>query len=71
MTESHEKKDGSCCKTSANSCCGSKKLFVGILVGLLIAAVAHGFVCGHGGMCGSAKMCPIMPSSSESQAPAH
>lgn len=69
MTESHEKKDGSCCKTSGSHCCGSKKLFVGILMGLLIAVVAHCFICGHGSLCGNAKMCPIV-SSSQPQVPA-
>lgn len=60
MTESNEKKDSSCCNTSSGkSCCGCKKLFVGILLGLLIAVIGHCFVC-SGSMCGKAKMCPIV-----------
>lgn len=61
MSESNEKKDGSCCKTSGSggSCCGCKKLFVGILLGLLIAVIGHCFLC-SGSPCGKAKMCPIV-----------
>ena len=59
MSETHEKKDGSCCKSSG-SCCGCKKLCIGMLLGILIAFIGHCFLCGNGGMCGKAKMCPMM-----------
>lgn len=57
MSESNEKKDGSCCKP--NSCsCGCKKFILGVLFGILIAIVACNFMSG-GSMCGKAKICPI------------
>lgn len=56
---SEEKKDGSCCK-SGGACCGCKKLFFGILIGLLIAILANCFM--TGGMCHKSKaMCPMTP----------
>lgn len=58
MSETNEKKDGSCCKPGG-SCCGCKKLFVGILLGVLIAMVGHCLLCGNGSHCGKNKMCPI------------
>ncbi len=58
MSESNEKKEGSCCK-SGSSCCGCKKFLIGILVGVLIAVIGHCFVCGKGSLCGKSKMCPI------------
>ena len=64
MSESNEKKEGSCCK-SGSSCCGCKKFFVGILVGLLLAVIGHCFLCGNGPHCGKAKMCPLMQSSAQ------
>jgi hypothetical protein len=67
MTETNEKKEGSCCKSSG-SCCGCKKLFVGILLGVLIAVIGHCFICGKGSMCGQQKMCPMMHATT--QAPA-
>lgn len=66
MSETNEKKDGSCCKPTGCGC-GCKKLFVGILLGVLISVIGHCFLCG-GGMCGKPKMCPMTPATH--QAPA-
>lgn len=60
MSESKEHKEGSCCKPNS-SCCSCKKFFVGILTGVLIAMIAHCFLCSAGSHCGKAKMCPIVP----------
>ncbi|GEM_PF-6468817 len=58
MSEQNEKKEGSCCKPGSG-CCGCKKFFIGILVGLLIAVIAHCFL--NGGFCHKSKgMCPMM-----------
>ena len=58
MSESNEKKEGSCCKPGSG-CCSCKKFFIGILVGVLLAVIGLCFVCGKGSMCGKSKMCPI------------
>ncbi len=58
MSESNEKKDGSCCTTGSSCGCGCKKLIIGILLGVVLTMV--GMCLFKGGMCGSSpKMCPI------------
>lgn len=63
MSESHEKKEGSCC-TPVKTCCDKKFLF-GVLAGLAIAFIVYSFACGKGSMCGTAKMCPIVKPASQ------
>lgn len=67
MSETNEKKDGSCCKSNHSGCCGGKKLFVGILIGVVLTLVLKCLVFG-GGICGQQKMCPMMPQATQ-QAP--
>ena len=61
MTE--QKKEGeSCCSTTGSGsscgCCGGKKFFVGILVGLILTAAAFGFY--SVGQCAArGSMCPM------------
>ena len=47
MADEKPNQDKSCCNSDHHhKCCAGKKFFVGILVGVLLAAVAHAFACG-------------------------
>lgn len=59
---SEEKKDGSSCK-SGGGCCGCVKFFTGLVVGLLIALLAHCFMSGGCYKSKSMGMCPMMQKS--------
>lgn len=55
-----------CCSTSGGSsdCCGGKKFFVGLLAGVILAAVAFGFF--TAGQCAAkGKICPVMQMQSQ------
>ncbi|MBF0489220.1 MAG: hypothetical protein HQL15_01200 [Candidatus Omnitrophica bacterium] len=56
---SEEKKEG-CCSTGKSSCCGIKKIIIGVVLALLIFACGYIFGSGHCPFAGEQKTCPMM-----------
>ena len=54
-----ENKDSGEKKSCCSSCCCGKKLFLGILLGIILASISIGFFCAGKGLAYSGGLCPF------------